>query len=65
MARPKDSKHKATLQREAARNTAATKARIFGTDLPDVKISEGGGAQHRGHEGSDIRHRSAGREDFA
>jgi hypothetical protein len=25
--------------REAARNTAATKAKLFGTDLPDVKIS--------------------------
>ena len=24
---------------EAAKNTAATKARIFGTDLPDVKLS--------------------------
>ena len=28
-----------TLQREAARNTAAAKAKIFGTDLPDVKLS--------------------------
>jgi hypothetical protein len=28
-----------TLQREAAKNTAATRARIFGTDLPDVKIT--------------------------
>ena len=26
---------------EAAKNTAATKARIFGTDLPDVKITLG------------------------
>src|SRR5436190_13358351 len=39
MARTKGAKNKATLQREAAKNTAATKARIFGTDLPDVKIT--------------------------
>jgi hypothetical protein len=39
MARPKGSKNKRTLAREAARNTAAKKAKIFGTDLPEVKLS--------------------------
>ena len=39
MARTKGSKNKATLQREAARDTAARKAEILGTALPDVKIS--------------------------
>ena len=29
----------ALLAREAARNTAATKAKIFGADLPEVKLS--------------------------
>jgi hypothetical protein len=39
MARPRGSRNKATVLREAARNTAVKKAKIFGTDLPEVKLS--------------------------
>ena len=39
MARTKGSKNKTTLRREAARNVALQRAKIFGTDLPDVKLS--------------------------
>jgi hypothetical protein len=39
MARPRGSKNKATLRMDAATKTAAARAKIFGTDMPDVKVS--------------------------
>ena len=39
MARPKGSKNNATLRRAAAEKVAVTRAKIFGVDLPDAKIS--------------------------
>ena len=39
MARPRGSKNKATLRKDAATKTTAARAKIFGTDMPDVKVS--------------------------
>jgi hypothetical protein len=39
MARPKGSKNKLTLAREAALDVAAKRAAILGTELPDLKAS--------------------------